>query len=365
MRMVAVGMSSSLGPAMTACAAFRAGIVRAKPSESVTTFAPGDSAPQPVFVRELLGSTFGFSGEGRLVAIAREALEDLRTHVPLESLGREAGAFLALPDFSDGSGPAALAAAAGRLGRRVLGRALEGLGVSWPEARWRFFSGGSAGFALALEAAHQALERRDFETCLVGGVDSLVDPEHLRYLLEERRLKTADNPVGLVPGEAGAFMVLRSGRSRSEPETAPTVDISPVQLGREPHPRGSDRRPDGVVLSACVQAALGPGPVPKGEVLFITDLNGEEVRAWEWGCALLRLRSDGGVGGDVPFWVPATGFGDVGAAAGAVGAAIARHAFLRRYSPARRIVVVSQSDSGERAAFAVTSSGTPGVGGRT
>ena len=113
-----------------------------------------------------------------------------------------------------------------------------------------------------------------------------------------------------------------------------------------------------------MQAALGPGPAPKGEVLFITDLNGEEVRAWEWGCALLRLRSDGGVEGDAPFWVPATGFGDVGAAAGSVGAALARHAFLRRYSPARRIVVVSQSDSGERAAFAVSSS-TPGVGGRT
>ncbi len=365
MRVVAAGMSSSLGPATTACAAFRAGIVRATPSESVTTFAPGDSAPQPVFVREVPGSTFGFSGEGRLVAIAMEALEDLRTRVSLEDLGREAGVFLALPDFSDGSGPEALAAAAGKLGRRVLGRAMEGLGVSWPEARWRFFSGGSAGFALALEAARQALERRDFETCVVGGVDSLVEPEHLRYLLEERRLKTADNPVGLVPGEAGAFLVLRSGRARSEPETAPTVDISSVQLGREPHARGSNRRPDGVVLSACVQAALGPGPVPRDGVLFITDLNGEEVRAWEWGCALLRLRNPGGVDGDAPFWVPATGFGDVGAAAGAVGAALARHAFLRRYAPARRIVVVSQSDSGERSAFVVSASSTPGAGGRT
>jgi 3-oxoacyl-[acyl-carrier-protein] synthase-1 len=365
MRVVAVGMSSSLGPAATACAAFRAGIVRARPSESVTTFAPGDSAPQPVFVREVLTSTFGFSGEGRLVAIAMEALEDLRTQVPLESLGREAGVFLALPDFSDGSGPEALAAAAGRLGRRVLGRALEALGVDWPEARWRFFSGGSAGFALALEAAHQALERRDFETCLVGGVDSLVEPEHLRYLLEERRLKTADNPVGLIPGEAGALLLLRSGRNSGEPETAFGVDLSSVQLGREPHSRSSNRRPDGVVLSAVMRAALGSGPAPEGEVLFIADLNGEEVRAWEWGCALMRLKSDGTPGGDASYWVPAVGFGDVGAAAGAVGAVLARHAFLRRYSPARRIVVVSQSDSGERSAFIVSSSSSPRAGGRT
>ncbi|HEX5748734.1 MAG TPA: hypothetical protein VFZ09_21010 [Archangium sp.] len=134
MRVVAVGMCSSLGPTTTACAAFRAGIVRSKPSESVTTFAPGDDKPQPVFVREVLGSTFGFSGEGRLVAIAMEALEDLRTYVSLEDLGRKAGIFLSLPDFSDGSGPAELAAAAGtaRAGtgargtRRVLaGRSME------------------------------------------------------------------------------------------------------------------------------------------------------------------------------------------------------------------------------------------------
>jgi hypothetical protein len=36
---------------------------------------------------------------------------------------------------------------------------------------------------------------------------------------------------------------------------------------------------------------------------------------------------------------------------------LARHAFLRRYLPARRVVVVSQSDSGERAAFTVSSTG--------
>ncbi|MBZ4417484.1 hypothetical protein [Myxococcus sp. RHSTA-1-4] len=348
-------MSSSLGPATTACAAFRAGIVRPRPSEEVATFAPGDREPQPVFVRELRGSTFGFSGVGRLVAITLEALEDLGTRVPLDTLGREAGVFLALPGFVDGSGVAATE----RLGRQVLGRALEALGVSWPEERWRFFGGGSAGFALALDAARQGMERGTFETCVVGGVDSRTEPGHLRYLLAERRLKTADNPVGLVPGEAGAFVVLRSRGPKSARGATPAVDISAVRLGHEPRHRGTDMRPDGVALSTCVQSVLGGQPSGKGDVLFVTDLNGEEVRAWEWGCALIRLRSDGVLKGDVPFWVPATGFGDVGAAAGAVGACIANHAFWRRYSPASRIVVVMQSDSGERAAFTVSSSGTP------
>ncbi|NMO15316.1 hypothetical protein HPC49_20430 [Pyxidicoccus fallax] len=349
-------MSSSLGPATTACAAFRAGIVRARPSEAVATFAPGDAEPRPVFVRELLGSTFGFSGVGRLVALTLEALEDLSTRVPLETLGREAGVFVALPGFSDDAG----VEATGRLGRQVLARALEGLGQSWPEERWRFFSGGSAGFALALDAARQAMERGLFETCVVGGVDSRTEPGHLSHLLAERRLKTADNPVGLVPGEAAAFVVLRS----RGPKT-PAVEITSVRLGYEPRHRGTASRADGVALSTCIQDVLGGGTAGKGEVVFVTDLNGEEVRAWEWGCALIRLRSDGVLGADAPFWVPATSFGDVGAAAGALGACIANHAFLRRYSPAPRIVVVMQSDSGERAAFTVSCSGTPERGGRT
>jgi hypothetical protein len=72
--------------------------------------------------------------------------------------------------------PQDAAAAAGRLGRQVLGRALDGLGLSWAEDRWRFFTGDAAGFALALEAARRELERRALETCIVGGLDSLVDP---------------------------------------------------------------------------------------------------------------------------------------------------------------------------------------------
>jgi 3-oxoacyl-[acyl-carrier-protein] synthase-1 len=353
-------MSSSLGPATTACAAFRAGIVRPRPSEQVSTFARGDHEPQPVFIREPLGTTFGFSGVGRLVALAMEALEDLGTRVPLETLDREAGVFLALPDFSNG---VSREDATGRLGRQVLGRALAGLGLSWPQARWRFFNGGSAGFTLALEAARQELERRAFETCIVGGIDSLTEPEHLRYLLAEHRLKTADNPVGLVPGEAGALLVLRAREPRPASDNKPRVAITAVRLGHEPHHRGTDRRPDGRVLSTCVQEVLGTTRADGAEVLFITDLNGEEARAWEWGCALVQLRSEGVVTGRAPFWVPATGFGDVGAAAGAVGACIANHAFLRRYSPAHRLVVVSQSDSGERAAFVLSSDEPPAQGG--
>ncbi|REG33461.1 hypothetical protein ATI61_104752 [Archangium gephyra] len=359
-----MGMSSSLGPVVTAAAAFRAGIVRPRTSVDVATFAPGDREPQPVTVYELPGATLGFSGVGRLVAVAMDALEDLATYVPLRTLGHEAGVFLAVPDFSNGMESQEAATAAGRLGHQVMGRALDGLGLSWPEDRWRFFTGGSAGFALALKAALREMERGALETCIVGGLDSLVHPEHLRYLLGERRLKTANNPVGLLPGEAGALLVLRSRQPVKKSEVTPAIEFTAVHVAHEPNFLGTGRQPDGRVLSSCVQAVLGASSSKGREVLLVSDINGEERRAWEWGNALVRLKASGALHGEEPVWVPATGFGDVGAAGGAVGACLAVRAFQRGYAPARRSVVVSQADSGERAAFALVVCDSPGRGGR-
>ncbi|PTL84216.1 hypothetical protein [Vitiosangium sp. GDMCC 1.1324] len=310
-------------------------------------------------------STFGFSGVGRLVAIAMEALEDLSTQLPLQKLGREVGVFVALPDFSNGSGPREVAATTRDLGCQVLGRALEGLGLSWPEDRWRFFTGGSAGFALALQAARQELERRALETCIVGGLDSRADPEHLRFLLSERRLKTADNPVGLMPGEAGALLVLRLRGQGRGAEVTPAVELTDVHIEHEPAHVGTSLHANGVTLSTCIQAAIGSAPLGSRELVFVSDLNGEERRGREWGNALVRLKGGGALREAVREWIPATGFGDVGAAAGAVGTCIAVRAFQRRYARAQRIIVVSQSDSGERAAFAAVAHDVPARGGRT
>ncbi|MBZ4420558.1 hypothetical protein [Myxococcus sp. RHSTA-1-4] len=352
MKVEAIGMSSCLGPGVTACAAFRAGIVRHQPSEEVTTFSPGDSEAQPVNVCAIPGITLGFSGVGRLVAIAEDSLEDLGAKTSLTALGREAGIFLALPDFSaPEDAPRTRAATQEALGRQVLERALATHRVSWSEDRWRFFTGGSAGFALALVAARRELERRAFDVVVVGGIDSLVAPEHLRFLLAERRLKTADNPVGLLPGEAGALLVLRARAPGGAGGRSPQVEVTAVHTAVEPRSQGPGAMPDGGALATCVREVLGASP--EQDAAFIWDLNGEQRRAWEWGSTLVRLKSHAPSLGDAPAWVPATGFGDVGAASGAVGACIAVRAFERRYAPARQLVVVSQSDSGERAAFAL------------
>ncbi|NMO15071.1 hypothetical protein HPC49_08230 [Pyxidicoccus fallax] len=322
----------------------------------MTTFAPGDREAQPVNVCAIPGVTLGFSGVGRLVAITEDALADLAARISLTALGREAGVFLALPDISvPGASPRSRAATQEALGRQVLGRALEVHSVSWSEDRWRFFTGGSAGFALALAAARQELERRTFDVAVVGGVDSLLEPEHLRFLLAERRLKTADNPVGLLPGEAGALLVLRARARGGTGGRNPQVEFTAVHTAVEPRAWEPGAMPDGSALATCVLNVLGASP--EQDVVFLCDLNGEQRRAWEWGSALVRLKSHVPSLGDSPAWVPATSFGDMGAAYGAVAACIALRAFERRYAPARRFVVVSQSDSGDRSAFSLAAGG--------
>lgn len=349
-----MGMGSVLGPVITACAAFRAGIVRPRSSVDVTTFSPGDGEPQPVTVYDLPASTFGFVGVGRLIAITLEALTDLSSHMSLQTLGKEVGVFLALPDFTDGSDARISTEFTDQIGRQLLERALHPLGLSWPQERWHFFTGGSAGFALALDAARRAMERRSMEICVVGGVDSRTDPTHLRNFLHARRLKTKDNPVGLIPGEAGALVVLRarpSGRSRESANR--TVSIASIHLEQEPHPLDSKQRPNGLALATCVESVLETLPNGGNDPLLICDLNGEERRAWEWGCALVRLLQTSRTRESMPAWTPALGFGDVGAASGAVGACLAIRGLQRGYARANHIIVVSQSDSGRRAAFAV------------
>jgi 3-oxoacyl-[acyl-carrier-protein] synthase I len=123
----------------------------------------------------------------------------------------------------------------------------------------------------------------------VAALDSLVVEPTLRSLGVQGRLKTCDNPVALMPGEAGAALLI-SREPESHPAVAP-VWRHAVALGQEPYPRGTDRPAEGHALARCAlevqEAAAARGERP----LLLGDHNGEELRGWEWGMLLLHLRS--------------------------------------------------------------------------
>ncbi|WP_163782539.1 hypothetical protein [Myxococcus vastator] len=363
----ALGMASCLGPVIPACAAFRANLPRPSPSPDVDVAHPGDEEPRPVTVCALPVATFGFSGVGRLVALACEVLKDVGARVDLRVLGPETGVYLSLPDpwergldLGEPEGTETLRMDA--LGRRVLEASLRNMGLEWSGPR-RFFGGGHVAFARALHAAQAALRSGGLRSCLVMGVDCLIEAPTLHALADGRRLKTPEQPVGLIPGEAGAALLLSTGGPAQPPRGEVQVVLHAVRLGEEPHPRGADRPSDGRALAACAEAVLAAAGALRARPLLVSDHNGEEGRAREWGMVLLHLRTlDASLEG-LQTWYPSSGFGDVGAAMGAVGACVAVRGLQRGYAPSTvSLVFASADDSGRGAILVGTTAAHPSGG---
>jgi 3-oxoacyl-[acyl-carrier-protein] synthase-1 len=347
----AMGMASCLGPAVPACAAFRANLRQPSPALETQLALPGDEVPQPLTVCALPVATFGFTGVGRLVALTCEVLKDLGNRVDLETLGTDGGLYLALPDpWTRGLDLGEPDDTASRrievLGTRVLETSLRNLGLSWKGPR-RFFGGGNVAFAQALHVAHAELLRRGLRACVVMGLDCLVEEPTLQALADENRLKTPDQPVGLTPGEAGAALLV----TPDGPGAVSRVVLHGVRLGQEPHPRGSDRPSDGRALAECAGEVLAAAGAVHTAPLLVSDHNGEEVRAREWGMALLRLRELDPALATPPTWYPAIGFGDVGAATGAIATCVAARALQRGYAPSSHCLILSSADDAGRAAI--------------
>ncbi|MFP2930625.1 hypothetical protein ACLESO_36590 [Pyxidicoccus sp. 3LG] len=356
----AAGMASPLGPFVQACAAHRAGLDRFEGARDFHYFAGDANERLELKVSALPSATFGFAAAGRLVALACETFQDLREQLSPGALTRDTPLFLALPD------PLALGMAVApelervearrldALGRRVLSVTFENLDWPWPGGPWHCFGGGHVAFARALGAAGAWLASTPGRACVVAAMDSLLDASLLEALLRQQRLKTEDQPVGFTPGEAGVALLLRvPGRFPTDaPKGRPLVEA--VSLGRAP----PEAPVDGRALAACVRALRPYLPPETGEPFWVSDHNGEELRALEWGTLQVVLRAEPLHWESFDAWYTAAGFGELGVASGAVGVGLAVRALERKYAPARAGIILSTDEDGNRAAVLLTSTAT-------
>ncbi len=347
LRLSALGLASPLGGVVQACAAHRAGVVRPSAAPDMEWMASGDREPQPLQVHAVRGVTHGFRGAGRLVALLTDALGDLLARGGLPQ--GQGGLFLALADpqergFTlsadvdepDAEEPQeridALGAALVERVDLVTGAGLAALSPA-------FFGGGHVAYLRALSAATEAVSRRQAAWALVGAADSLCAPEALERFLQAERVKTDQRPVGFMPGEAAAFaLVAREGEG---PKVRRVALTSAEGDGTAP--------PDGRALLAAALEALGPEPAGSAPWL-VSDHDGEERRAAELGYLQHRLVTADRRLADAPVWFPAVGFGNTGAASGAVALCVATRALQRGYAPSTSALLLSQSDGVARGA---------------
>ena len=332
-----LGMVTPLGHgAEASAAAIRAGLARfAELPWSAAVYG------SPVVGAVVVGVTDGLLGADRMARLAAGAVADLAENAALSARDLAgAGFYVALPSPDR---PGVDPSVASSIGRRIG----EACSIGGVEARTRVFPAGHAATHAALVEALVDLRSRRVPRAIVGGVDTLVEPDTVAHYHAIGRLKSGDRPVGVMPGEAAAFFALELlGPAEARGATilavleAPATAVEPITID------GSGVC-DGSGLAAAVArtlAALSDGGARTG--LLAGDLNGEPYRSEEF--AYMVARALGGVETPCRLWHAADCIGDTGAASGAVAIALAARGLARGYARTADALVFASSEGGLR-----------------
>ncbi|RKG91138.1 beta-ketoacyl synthase N-terminal-like domain-containing protein [Corallococcus terminator] len=348
-----IGMASSLGPAIGACAAARAGVTRTAPLDLVVG-GPDTEVPLPV-TGHPCPWVEGFTGVGRLVALLNLAIEDLvgGTSLPPGQLPL----LLEAPPVEERPGlQEQLDEEWEKVPGDLEGRLGEGLSLTQGSSGrgWalQVTQRGHAGGLALLSAAQELLRSGRHEACVIGGVDSLMDLLTQEWLYATRQLKHPNHPVGLMPGEGAAVVLIERAAHARKRGARVLAEVGPVSLQDEEYSFSDEGViPHGRALASAIRDVVRAPPLRARNVsVILHDLNGQVVRAMEWGNTLIHLAGELEMLRETRRWMPAASFGDVGSASGAFSLCMATQAFARGYAQGTEVLLCNSSESGLRSA---------------
>jgi 3-oxoacyl-[acyl-carrier-protein] synthase I len=331
---VAVGAKTAVGmTAPAAAAAVDAGI----PGFAEHPFVI-DRSGEPMIVASAPNLSSTHFGAERYVSLviepAREALNPLFRH------RREIGAiplYLGLPPNRPGRPP--------DIDQRIADRIKSDLQVDTSAV----ISTGHASGLMALESAARRVANGSVEFCLVGGVDSYLEPDTLEWLEANGQLHNGENPYGFIPGEAAGFCLLCLAKTAERRGLRPLAYVATAATSRETKLIKSDDVCLGKGLTEAFQKVFAELPSPAKKIeSTVCDMNGEPYRADEYGFTIARL-SQRFVDASA-FVAPADCWGDVGAASGPLFVNLAIAGRNRSQVDAEYSLLWTSSESGERCA---------------
>lgn len=346
-----------MGGYQDACAAFRAGTTRFSGHHDLQSSVPGDEEPAPITIAGLPDHLDGYQGKSRLVKMLEFAYRDLEHNLgralPLDKIT----CYLAMPDPVD------------RLIQEddenierdsrllqfidsLLASLSTNLKVALHALPVQGVFGDRTAFARILQKALTTLGEGGTQYCLLMVADSLLDDEVLQEQLTGDALLTATNPVGYIPGEGAALILLASG---SAAKASPMAHACVMKVAIENTPLDIDdeagvlEKWQGNTLLELTEQVL---PRPYDHACLpqrLIDTNGEEKRAAESGYLEMKLRRQYPEHSELDPVAPADGFGETGALAGALAVAIATASVQRGYARHRRFLITLSEESGKRA----------------
>jgi 3-oxoacyl-[acyl-carrier-protein] synthase I len=180
--------------------------------------------------------------------------------------------------------------------------------------------------------------------CVVAGVDTYLVASTLESFVERRRVLTAENSDGFIPGEAAAAVLLGAA------EDDGGLVCAGIGYGTEAATvdSGKPLRADGLV--AAINGALTEAGLTLGQLDYrLTDVSGEQYGFKEAALALTRILRERKEEFDI--WHPADCIGEAGAAIVPVVLAVGAAAARKGYAPGPGVLAHFSADDGDRAAM--------------
>lgn len=206
---------------------------------------------------------------------------------------------------------------------------------------------GHAGGLLAIHHACRMLREGRTSFCLVGGVDTYLEPETLEWLDDNEQLLSEENIYGFCPGEAAGFCLITTLETARASGCDPLLQVVGTSAAKEENRIKTQTVCLGEGLSTAFQTLFedtATDPVDR----IICDMNGERYRGNEYGFAVLRNADRFKDAAD--FETPADCWGDVGAASGPLYVGLVAEAEARSYRKGPLSLIWASSENGARAA---------------
>jgi 3-oxoacyl-[acyl-carrier-protein] synthase-1 len=214
---------------------------------------------------------------------------------------------------------------------------------------------GEAALGALLPEAVGALEARQVDVVVLGGVHSDYDPRAIAALESSGRLFSSDNLDSRIPGEAAGFVVLIRDEYAARKALSPIARILGAGIGKERATPANDAPAhEAQGATAALEKATKP-LLDAGQTAgwLLTDLTFEMHRMREWQSAFARFQDV--LGRPYVIESPAQRMGYLGAAAMPVLAGLSATAWEHGYGPSETAIVMAGNDGGDRAAMVLSS----------